>query len=317
MFALALWDGRTRTLIAARDRAGEKPLYWTLTPRGLLLASEIKALLVRPEVDARARSRGARPVPDLRVRHRAAHDLQGHPQAAAGALPALPRRRGARCSATGMRPTCRCGRGHDDEAAEALREALRQAVASQMMADVPLGAFLSGGIDSSTHRRVHERGARGSPVNSFSMGFDDGSYNELPYAREVAALFGTRPSRTARSRPTCGELFDTPGRAPRRAVRRRLAVPDLPRVAAGARARDGGAVRRRRRRAVRRLRRLPGAGAGGALGGHGRRAACRRCAAVAAALPPTEKKKGLVNKFKRFIDGAAHGAARPRRTTAG
>ena len=50
MFALALWDGRTRTLIAARDRAGEKPLYWTQTSRGLLLASEVKALLVRPEV---------------------------------------------------------------------------------------------------------------------------------------------------------------------------------------------------------------------------------------------------------------------------
>ena len=47
MFALAIWDGRTRTLIAARDRAGEKPLYWTQTPQGLLLASEVKALLVR------------------------------------------------------------------------------------------------------------------------------------------------------------------------------------------------------------------------------------------------------------------------------
>src|SRR4029453_17701905 len=50
MFALALWDGRTNTLIAARDRAGEKPLYWTETARGLLLASEVKALLVNPEV---------------------------------------------------------------------------------------------------------------------------------------------------------------------------------------------------------------------------------------------------------------------------
>jgi asparagine synthase (glutamine-hydrolysing) len=50
MFALAIWDGRTRTLIAARDRAGEKPLYWTETAHGLLLASEVKALLVRPEV---------------------------------------------------------------------------------------------------------------------------------------------------------------------------------------------------------------------------------------------------------------------------
>jgi asparagine synthase (glutamine-hydrolysing) len=51
MFAMALWDGRTRTLIAARDRAGEKPLYYTKTPQGLRLASEIKALLSRPEVD--------------------------------------------------------------------------------------------------------------------------------------------------------------------------------------------------------------------------------------------------------------------------
>src|SRR5262245_9520420 len=50
MFALALWDGRTQTLLAARDRAGEKPLYWSLTPRGLRLASEVKALLVRPEI---------------------------------------------------------------------------------------------------------------------------------------------------------------------------------------------------------------------------------------------------------------------------
>src|SRR5690606_18487459 len=50
MFALALWDARTRTLLAARDRAGEKPLYWTITARGLLIASEVKALLVRPEV---------------------------------------------------------------------------------------------------------------------------------------------------------------------------------------------------------------------------------------------------------------------------
>ena len=56
---------------------------------------------------------------------------------------------------------------------------------------MPLGAFLSGGIDSSTHRRVHERGVAAQPVNTFSMGFDDGSYNELPYAREVAALFRT------------------------------------------------------------------------------------------------------------------------------
>jgi asparagine synthase (glutamine-hydrolysing) len=92
MFALAIWDGRTRTLIAARDRAGEKPLYWTKTPKGLLLASEVKALLVRPEV-----SRELDPIAldqfltyeyVLAPRTHA----EGRAQAAAGAFPALSRR---------------------------------------------------------------------------------------------------------------------------------------------------------------------------------------------------------------------------------
>ncbi len=103
MFALALWDGRTRTLIAARDRAGEKPLYWTQTARGLLLASEVKALLVRPEV-----SRELDPVAldqflDLRVHPRAADDPQGRPQDSAGALSPLSRRRGLGPSLLGRR----------------------------------------------------------------------------------------------------------------------------------------------------------------------------------------------------------------------
>ena len=78
----------------------------------------------------------------------------------------------------------------DREAAEALRTALRKAVVSQLMADVPLGAFLSGGIDSSSLVAFMSESAA-QPVNSFSIGFSDGTYNELPYAREVAALFKT------------------------------------------------------------------------------------------------------------------------------
>jgi asparagine synthase (glutamine-hydrolysing) len=79
MFAMALWDGRTRTLLAARDRAGEKPLYWSQTPQGLRLASEVKALLVRPEVSRELD----------RIHHRSAHHPEAGAQSAAGELPAV------------------------------------------------------------------------------------------------------------------------------------------------------------------------------------------------------------------------------------
>ena len=79
----------------------------------------------------------------------------------------------------------------EDEAAEEVRSTLRRAVRSQMMADVPLGVFLSGGIDSSAVARFMTDEGSGAAVHSFSMGFADGSYNELPYARQIAALCGT------------------------------------------------------------------------------------------------------------------------------
>ena len=83
MFALALWDGRTRTLIAARDRAGEKPLYWTQTAAGPAAGLRGQGAAGRgPRSSRELDPDGARPVPDLRVRARAAHDAQGRAQAA-------------------------------------------------------------------------------------------------------------------------------------------------------------------------------------------------------------------------------------------
>src|SRR5687767_10381158 len=148
MFALAIWDGRTRTLIAARDRAGEKPLYYTTTPHGLLLGSEIKALLSQPDV-----SRD--------------NDLQALDQVLTYQYVIAPRTIFA-----GIRkiPAAHYLRYRDNvisihrywdaadvaerdwtdgDAADALRDTLSRAVRSQMMADVPIGVFLSGGIDSS------------------------------------------------------------------------------------------------------------------------------------------------------------------------
>ena len=148
MFALALWDARTRTLVAARDRAGEKPLYYARTARGLLLASEIKALLVAPDVSREV---------DLEALDQfLTYEYVITPRTIFAAVRRLPAahylvyRNGELAVTRYWRPpaVARTTWG-DEEAAAALRETLGRAVARQMMSDVPLGAFLSGGIDSS------------------------------------------------------------------------------------------------------------------------------------------------------------------------
>lgn len=301
MFALALWDGAARTLLAARDRAGEKPLYWTLTPRGLLLASEVKALLVRPDVE--------RELDPEAVDQFLTYEYVIAPRTILKGVHKLPAghyllyrdgqvtvHRYWDAAATRPRPW------RDDEAADALRETLKRAVASQMMADVPLGAFLSGGIDSSTIVAFMSEASR-QPVNSFSIGFDDGSYNELPYARDVAMLFKTNHRERTVS-PRLEDLFD------KLVVHLDEPFADVslfPTYLVSQLAREHVKVA------------LSGDGGDELFGGydayHAQHMAARfggvgevlmpAMAAVAATLPPTEKKKGVVNKFKRFVQGAA------------
>lgn len=301
MFALALWDGAARTLLAARDRAGEKPLYWTLTPRGLLLASEVKALLVRPDVE--------RELDPEAVDQFLTYEYVIAPRTILKGVHKLPAghyllyrdgqvtvHRYWDAAATRPRPW------RDDEAADALRETLKRAVVSQMMADVPLGAFLSGGIDSSTIVAFMSEASR-QPVNSFSIGFDDGSYNELPYARDVAMLFKTNHRERTVS-PRLEDLFD------KLVVHLDEPFADVslfPTYLVSQLAREHVKVA------------LSGDGGDELFGGydayHAQHMAARfggvgellmpAMAAVAATLPPTEKKKGVVNKFKRFVQGAA------------
>lgn len=300
MFALALWDGRTRTLLAARDRAGEKPLYWTRTPRGLLLASEVKALLARPEV--------ARELDPEAVDQFLTYEYVIAPRSILKGIEKLPAghyltwrdghvevRRYWDAAAVTPRPW------RDDEAADALREALRRATAGQLMADVPLGAFLSGGIDSSTIVAFMSE-ASTQPVNTFSIGFDDGTYNELPYAREVATLFRAHHRERTVS-PKLEELFE------KLIVHLDEPFADVslfPTYMVSQLAREHVTVA------------LSGDGGDELFAGYdayqAQALAARfawlgsslmpAAAAVAAALPPTEKKKGLVNKFKRFTLGA-------------
>jgi len=301
MFALAIWDGRTRTLIAARDRAGEKPLYWTQTSHGLLLASEVKALLVRPEV--------SRELDPIALDQFLTYEYVLAPRTMLKGVHKLPPAHFLRYQ-DGSVSVHRYWDAADvplkewqpDEAAAALRDGLNRAVTRQLMADVPLGAFLSGGIDSSSIVALMS-GASAMPVNTFSIGFADGTYNELPYAREVAALFKT-DHRERQASPSLGDMFE------------RLVV-HLDEPFADVSMFPTFSVSELAREHVKVV--LSGDGGDELFGGYDAYQAqalaaklgwmgdalMPALAGVASALPPTEKKKGLVNKVKRFSAGAA------------
>ena len=301
MFALALWDGRTRTLVAARDRAGEKPLYWSQTPQGLRLASEVKALLVRPEVSRELDPEGLDEfltyeyivAPRTILKHVRKLPPASYLVWRGGQLQV---KRYWDAAAVPLRSWS------DADAVEALRAAMRRAVVRQMMADVPIGAFLSGGIDSSTLVALMS-GATPLPINTFSMGFDDGSYDELAFAREVAAAFKTN-HRERTVTPAIEPLFD------KLIVHLDEPFADVsmfPTYMVSSLAREHVTVA------------LSGDGGDELFGGYDAYEAqalaaklgglgdvvMPALAAVAATLPPTEKKKGFVNKVKRFTAGAA------------
>ena len=303
MFALALWDARSRTLVAARDRAGEKPLYYACTPRGLLLASEIKALLVAPDVSREV---------DLEALDQfLTYEYVITPRTIFSAVRRLPAAhylvyRNGELAVTRywQAPAATGAAWSDEEAASALRETLGRAVARQMMSDVPLGAFLSGGIDSSAIVALMAEAARRgrSTVNTFSMGFADGSYNELPHARRVAERFATR-HHEGEVVPDVVELFD------RLIVHLDEPFADVslfPTFLVSQLARAHVTVA------------LSGDGGDELFGGYDAyeadrlarriaaampRPASRAVAALASLLPPSEKKKGLVNRLKRFTAG--------------
>jgi asparagine synthase (glutamine-hydrolysing) len=193
MFAFALWDARRHTLLLARDRLGIKPLYYAQTPRGFDFGSELKALItspwVRRRVDPSALAAYLRfgYVPDpLSILEGVAKLPPGH------ALVVKDGRAGD--AQRYWEPTSHF-RGADEaldeiEAGARLWGLLEDAVRSHLVSDVPVGAFLSGGIDSSLVVGLMAREA-GVPVKTFSVGFREAGYNEAPYARRVAEWFGT------------------------------------------------------------------------------------------------------------------------------
>lgn len=199
MFAIALWDQQEKELTLARDRMGEKPLYWGWSGETLLFGSELKALKVHPAFDAEI-SRDALAlllrynyIPAPYSIYRGIEKLlPGHfikikiGQSRADVFP---------ISYWSLKETVEKGvsapfSGSDAEAVNLLEHTIKQSLVGQIAADVPLGAFLSGGVDSSTIVALMQAEVK-QPIKTFAIGFDEPGYNEAEYAKAVAEHLGT------------------------------------------------------------------------------------------------------------------------------
>ncbi|MEO0036493.1 MAG: hypothetical protein RLZZ501_2516, partial [Pseudomonadota bacterium] len=196
MFAFALWDRARRELTLGRDRFGEKPLYWGESGGALLFGSELRALRVHPcwdgaiDRDALAAYLRLGWVPAPATIHRRARKLE------AGTLLTVAAdgtTRSRRYWSAPERAAALAGsfQGSRDEAVERLDALMAEAVRLRMQADVPVGVFLSGGIDSSLTAALMSQ-ASDAPVHSFTVGFDQAGLDESAHARAVATELGTR-----------------------------------------------------------------------------------------------------------------------------
>jgi asparagine synthase (glutamine-hydrolysing) len=190
MFAFALWDERLRRLFIARDRFGEKPLYWGVFDGTFLFASEPKVLLAHPRVQPRLNLNALRQYLSFDYVPAPLSIYEGiHKLAAAHTLLV----EGGRVqvqpywhlSYKTQQPV-----PSEDEAAEHLRELMADAVRMRLVSDVPLGVLLSGGVDSSTVAALAV-GASSETVKTFSISFAESSFDESAYARAVAKFLGT------------------------------------------------------------------------------------------------------------------------------
>lgn len=231
MFALALWDREARRLQLARDRIGEKPLYYGChghgAVRALLFGSELKALRAHPSFGSDGEAEVDREALLLFMRH----GYVPAPWTIHRGLRKLPPGTIASFTRAVADPVVEpywsavdtMMRGHaapldigPDEAVDHLEALLRDAVGRQMVADVPLGAFLSGGIDSSTVVALMQAQSR-HPVRTFSIGFHEEGYDEAQHAKAVARHLGTdhtelyvTPAEAMGVVPRLPEMYDEP-----------------------------------------------------------------------------------------------------------
>ncbi len=190
MFAFALWDRRRRLLLLARDRVGKKPLFYCERGGALSFASELAALMQDPEIP--------REIDHHALDAYLAHGYVPAPLSAfAGVRKLMPAstliyRDGAAAIERYWRLdySRKQAPRAEDELQEELRETIRRAVRRRLIADVPTGAFLSGGVDSAAVVAAMAEASSG-PVKTFSIGFEEERFNELPLARRVANEFAT------------------------------------------------------------------------------------------------------------------------------
>lgn len=192
MFATAIWDADAGKLLLGRDRTGQKPLYYAHLPEGLFFASELKSLLAyqnmprQLDYDALSDYFTYQSVPAPKTIFKAVKKLPPAHYLTIDTQNHLDIKRYWRWSLEHQHPTTLSY----DDAKQELRQQLSEAVRLRMISDVPLGALLSGGVDSSAVVAMMRRHATGA-VKTFSIGFSQASYDERPYARAVAEFCQT------------------------------------------------------------------------------------------------------------------------------
>ena len=212
MFALAVWDTQARRLLLARDRAGEKPLYYARCGSRLLFASELQALLACPEISRELDA----PALALYLRH----DHYPSPATPLRQIRKLPAAHRLVADASGLRIERYWSLKEAWEApeftdgAEALAERLlallSESVRRRWRSDVPAGVFLSGGLDSGTIAGIVSNGA-GGPVRTFTLGFEDSDFDESPMAAETARGFGCVHAQEVAGFPQLQEALEALG----------------------------------------------------------------------------------------------------------
>jgi asparagine synthase (glutamine-hydrolysing) len=192
MFAFAIWDAKQRTLFIARDRLGIKPLYYHLSPERFLFGSEIKVVLEHPSM-RRGLNRAVLPEylafgyisGEETFYHGVRKLMPGHWLAITDAGELLIR------PYWDLKPVQNEATFDEQSYVEHYRELLEGSVNSHLMSDVPLGVFLSGGLDSSAVAALMTK-IRREPIDTFSVGYGEETYSELPYARTVAQHLNSR-----------------------------------------------------------------------------------------------------------------------------